>query len=614
MPPLLITALLVAAVVVCFRASVTAVAVVLVSTWMLVPGAARIPGMGESQFFLHRVVTAIVLLAVLWRVLVGRLDRDVFAVRGIHVAFGAYLAVITIVGVVAAPPSAPAVQNVNGWIDIVAQFAFFLAALAVFRACGARRSVQVIASVAAVMAVVAVSERLFGWSYAKWFASRLDDPLGYLSLPLEQRGPQLRVRAAASFALEFAWMTALLIPMSIAAARSWRPRRWPWAVPPLLVWALVWSVSRSAYAGLAIGMMVLLFGITLDRPRQSAIVAAAGLVVAAIVARAPINEAIQFSTLKGEHDVRLDRLPGTFRLVSDRPFSGLGLGGLTSRGLLQLDVSWATTYATIGVLGLVTLAAVLLAAIHATSRFVLAGPDDRRVIAAAAAGAALAAPVGLAAFDFATLSASMKTLWALVAVGLVANEELGVLQPLRRVPRRVPLPLVPALGLLGVVAGWVVLLAAPVRSATELVYTTVDPQVIAEPNYEGVTVKVLSQTACSVLDELPSAASIECRDLDQLAGGIGVLRIEGRDAAQVSAAQSVVEKRLTDVFPAATVQVSQQGRGRPAWATTAPLWLGALAAGLASLIPSGGGTDLRRRRPAERSPSHAPSRAPTPGG
>src|SRR5690606_10878944 len=118
--------------------------VVLTSTWLLVPGVARIPGAVEGHLFIHRVVFAAVLAGLVRAVLAGRLDRQVFAVRGVHAAFAAYLLVALLVGVVLAEPGIPATMNTNAYLALVDQAMFFVTALALFRAVGARHAATVI--------------------------------------------------------------------------------------------------------------------------------------------------------------------------------------------------------------------------------------------------------------------------------------------------------------------------------------------------------------------------------------------------------------------------------------------------------------------------------------
>lgn len=604
------------------RGSPRVVASVLVGTWLLVPGAARVPGTGDGQLLIHRVVIAAVLAGLAWRALAGRLNCRAFQVRGVHLAFGAFLAVAAVVGIVLAEGRTEANQNLDGWLALGEQAAFFVAALAVFRELGARRSVEVISAVAGVLAVIAISEQLLGWSYARWFASGIPDPTGLMTLPLEQRGPHVRVRASATFALELGWVLAMLVPATIASALV-RARhtidarmraRVATAIPALLVLALVATWSRSSYAGVTIGVMALLLGAVLDRPRQIAVVALGCVLLAALTLQAPLQEAIDLTSVAGEQDVRLQRLPEVLEPVASRPLIGLGLGGLLSRGIHVVDNSWVTTYATLGVVGLLALGALLVTLIHSTGRFLRAGPGDARLIGAAAAGAVAASLVALASYDFGTLRASTEALWAVGALGLVANEEMGVLRRplrLRRPPVRIWF-----LAMVGSAVGSAALFVTPARSSTDAVFTTVDPlYAAAAPSDQAFTVKVLAQTACLVIEGVGPAGAVECRDQDQLAGGIGEVRIEAASAAEVDRWYLAVEERLLDTFPAATLQVEAQGRGWPAGLVTAPLWAAGVGAALGALIPAttaGAAAGARHEQPGTAlGPARRRSRMPT---
>lgn len=606
MPSTLLLLLVLAAAGVAHAGPPRAAATALVTTWLLVPGAARVPWTGTGQVFIHRVVIAAVIARLVRQAVAGRLDRRIVGARGVHVAFAALLTLAAAVGVVLADPDTIPRQNIDGWLILAEQLAFFIAALALFRECGSRRSAEVITAVAGVLGLIAVAEHLFGWSYSRWFATHLPDPSGLLTFPLERRGPHDRVRAASTFALELGWVVALVIPVTVAIASGRVKRvqgsslwsRWPLAVPPVLVLALVWTWSRSSYAGLAIGMVAVLLGIVLDRPRQLLVVALGCAVVAAIALQAPVRETIDQSSTNGEQDVRIQRLPELLEPVADRPFGGLGLGGLLAYGVFVVDNSWVTTYATVGVIGVSAFAVLLLVALHSTSRFLRAGPGQTRVVAASASGAVAASLVAFATYDFATLRPSTEALWGLTALGLVANEELGVLRvPMRtdHPPRRVWV--LAATGALAGLAGWA---ATPVRSTADAVFTTVHPRIAASiPGTQTFTVKVLSQSACLVVEGIGPPGTVQCRDEDHLAGGVGVVRVEASTAAEVDEWLSAVRARLVEAFPAATLEVKARGRGRPTAAVTAPVWAGVLGGAAGSLIPvrAAGGAGSAPGRP-----------------
>ena len=611
MPGFVLLVLVAVAVAIALRGRPLPSALVLAGTALLVPGGARVPGTGIGPLFIHRVVVVAVVFGLVRQVAIGALPRRVFAPRGVHVAFLGYLFVAGLFGVVLATPGALPRQNADPWIDLAFQALTFVAATALFRACGARRSIQIVAVVAGTMAAVAISERVLGWSYARWFADDIPDPSGLMTLALERRGGEERVRAAATFALEFGWVAALLIPVTVAAAIVWRGRRLMWLPPVLLAVALILSVSRSVYAGLALGLSITLLGVVLDRPRQVAVAVAGTLVVTALAVQIPLRDAIDTATLPGEPDVRLERLPDMLAPVAERPFVGLGLGGLLGRNIEVVDSSWVLLYATLGVVGLLALAGLLVTCLHALSRFLRAGPGPNRVIAASATGVVAASFGALGAYDFGTLRASTATLWMVVALGLVANEEMEVLPRVAQVRR--PSAAVAALGAAGLWIGVGILALAPVRSTVTLVVTTVDPAIAAAAVDQSFTVKVLSQTACTVVEEMPLRATVRCRDFDQIGGGIADLRIEATDEAELRRTRTAVEQTLTEVFPAATVQARDHGRGRPAWATTAPLWaavLGALA-GLWRPVINEGRTDRRAPASAGPAPGRTSLRSPT---
>lgn len=556
---------------------------VLVTTWLLVPGGARLPGLASGPLFIHRVILIALLLGLLRRAAIGQLDRGVFTVRGVHLAFAAYLAVSFLDGVLLAESSIPYQVNTNAYLNIVEQAVWFVVALALFRAVGARSAAGVIFAGAGVLAAITVSEHFLSWSYSQWFTRHLLDPDGLLSLDLGRRGPHERVRGSATFALEFGWIAAMLVPLTAAVAAVSR-RTVAWLVPAALTISMLWSWSRSAYSALAIGAIVLLLGAVLDRPRPLAVFGLSGLGLTALLLQGSLREVLDLGSSGGETDLRFERLPAIFEAVAHRPVFGLGLGGLLQRRVRVVDVSWVNTYATIGVIGVIALAALLLVAIHTATRFVLARPAPGRLIAAGAAAAAVAAPLGLLSYDLVTLRASTETLWALSALALVANEELGVLprSPIRR-QGGVP-ALAVGLGVIGLVVGVALAMTTPERFSIDATFTTVAPRAAAVASGGQPYVdKVLSQTACTVIDAAEVSATVRCQDLDQLAGGVGTVRVESNDPVAVQQSYDVVRAQLEKGMHRASIAVVSRDRGRPNWATTAPLWLMAVGAALGSL-------------------------------
>lgn len=604
MPALLLSSLIVAGAIAAALGRPRLTVWVLTSTWLLVPSAVRVPGAGTGQLIVHRVIVAAVLFGLLRGVSIGKLPGRIFAIRSVHVAFVGYLMVVLVTGVVLAEPRIPSTLNVNTYAGHLEQGIFFVAALAVFRAVGARHAAMVISVVAGVLAAIAISERLLSWSYTQWFTRSVPDPTGgLLSLDLTTRGPHERVRGAALFALELGWVAALLIPVTIAAAIGARRRAAVlWVVPGALLVAMVWTLSRSAYAGLAVGLLVLLLGVAIDRPSRVLPLGVLGLGLGALLLQGPLRTALDLGETRGNQDIRFQRLPELFDLVAERPVGGLGLGGLLVRRFTAVDLSWVNTYATLGLVGVIALAALLLTAAHAASRFLLAAPSPTRFVAAGATAAVVVAPVGLAAYDLLSLRTSTETVWGLAALALAANEELGVLPvPMRRRAHLVPRPAV-ALGLVGLLGGFALAASVPSVHTIDATFTTVRPLATATAGGDSLhRSTVFAQTGCLVVDEAQHASTVRCRDLDRIPGGFGEIRIEDRDADEAEQTYGSVLAALQAVFPHATVSVSGEGSGRPTWATTAPMWMFALAFAIGTLMPD------RAYRIAPPTPSDAPT-------
>lgn len=618
MPTILLYLLLLAGVVCAFFGSPRQALAALAVTWMLVPGGARLPGVVSGHLFLHRVILVAALLGLARQVVAGRLDRRMFAVRGIHAAFAAYVVAAFVNGVLLAEPRIPFGVNLGAWYSIAEQMVFFLVILALIRAVGARDAAVIVTAVAGVMAAITLSEHLQHWSYGAWFSRHLHDPAGLLKMPLEVRGSHPRVRGAATFALEYGWMAAMLLPLTAAVAFVHRRRPELWLVPASLFASVMWSWSRSAYTGLAVGAVVLLLGVAIGRTRQLALVGTAGILVAALLVQGSVRKTLDLGAAGGDADPRFERLPGILEAVAHRPIRGLGLGGLLNRRIQVVDISWVLTYATLGVLGVIALGALMLAAIHAVTRFTTASPSPGRIIAAGAAAAAVSAPLGLFAFDLANLWGATATIWGLTALAVVASEEIGALPiPLLRRRRLVP-PLAVGLGILGGVVGIVLALTVPARTTVLADFTTMAPRILAlREGSSGYPFKVLSTSGCVIVDEAEVPASAGCLALDQMAGGVGEVRIQSTNATDVETTLDLLATQLRKGFHRSTLEVVSRSHQRPNWATTAPLWLLAIGAGLGAVATDARSPLAARRRNAMGRPAtsrvNLPLRAVAPG-
>jgi hypothetical protein len=192
----------------------------------------------------------------------------------------------------------------------------------------------------------------------------------------------------------------------------------------------------------------------------------------------------------------------------------------------------------------------------------------------------------MAAYDLFSVRGSTQTMWGLVALSLAAGEELGVLPvPLRRRAELVPRPAL-ALGLVGLAGGFALAVSVPVTHSLDAVLTTVHPRAIATTERDNpYPNKVMAQTGCLLVDSLDTGATVDCRDVDRVPGGIGEIRIEAGDPATVRDAFASVRTSVSTAFPHATLQATGEGSGRPTWATTAPFWLFAVGFAVGALVP-----------------------------
>jgi hypothetical protein len=586
------TALAVAGVFAAFvalRSSVLVGTGVLLGTTFLVPGNLQFHGfpiwMPFGRLVLWAFATGLVI-----KVRKGEIALDVLRPRRLHFAAAAFVAVAFVNGVALVPVTNNLVDAGLLWLSFFDQLVFLVCVVAACRVIGVWTVAIYAAVFAAGTGVIAAVEHYTHITYATWWYDAVGISDRVLSADLVSRGGVRRVRGPFQFALEYAWVAVMLLPIAVVVAS--RSRRWiaP-AGAAMLTLGVVWTVSRSASAGIAVALVVLVVASRFDR-RTSGAVLLAGL-VAGIVLLA--NPALDNPFHEAERDSvasRYRRLAVVTRDVERDPYVGLGLAGPADRGVYGTDSSYSLVYASLGVPGVVVFGVMIVTALASAASGVTHPDRHRRVVAAAALAGLAAAAVGDAAMNIFFVPGSSKTYWLLAALGVAAGERSLRPRLARPVSRwRVALPVA------GVAVGITIAFVIPRHDAVTERFQTFSIAELAQ--YEGDT-SFVGRTRIDFVCETVAAnrapgVKVECAD-PRIGSGIGELRIESRDAAAVSAMQRRIDAAMRPRMPGYHAVLVERGSGTPTWAHTAPFSGGVLGLAAALLVPP---LPARRRRRAD---------------
>ncbi len=573
--------------------------------WLLVPGTLVVPHLPHIVLADRAVLYCFAGRLLLRSGTPGEPRGRAYALTPLHATLALLLVVGFVVGVVVAPADASLAGDLHVWLSLLDLAVLLVVVLAVARTAGATTVARTVVAVAVVAAGIGVIERLTGWSWSHFFFEGL--PIKYLAAGdglLSTRGGAVRAQGAAQFALEYGWVMAVLFPVAVVTCVQWARGRRPVlqavavAAPLLIALASVMSGSRSADIVLPVSAVALLV-LSRDR-RVLGWVVGAALVSVVAVALHPslVTKVFDIGALTDPASVRLDRLPPLFSLVTGRAYLGTGFVSAATSAFGGLDDAFAVLYATVGVVGLVAWCAVLASAVSGPARALRApAGSEERLLGAACAVGTLALVVACAAYD---VTQVVETPWLLVVLGALGTAAADV------VPRQLPswrqVVVRAALPLAGVIVGLAVLAAAPVSYGEGLSIFPVAPFVAAESSspvdqFTGLT---LASTVCAVVTDAAVVApstQVQCSEATNLFSysvypSLVVTTVRGPSPAAVRAE---VKRAFTPIFDRMYLSggvSSAMQHGKPAWATTAPLWVGAVGLGLALVGPVG----IRRRR------------------
>jgi hypothetical protein len=563
-----------------FRSSVrTGIALVFVSS-LLIPTALAVPGV-LGLLLVSRVVLLAFLAGLVSKAVAGEVPFSCFRIRRVHFAFAVLALVAWANGVVLNQVGNPFQASAVNFLFLVDQLLIIVATLAAARIIGGWRVLRIFGIVMTIAAVIGILERLLHLSSSAWFYRLLGETGRRRTRALAVRG-EVRVRGAFAFALEFAWVLAVAFPLVLLWASRAR-RRLAQVAPFLVILAMLWTVSRSAPAGVALGLVVL---VVFARDRFVMRVVLVGALLAGLFLVA--NPSVLSSYNEAHPDSADTRLRRIFILtseVADRPYEGIGFARLQEFGFQGTDSALVLLYASTGVPGVVAYGLALLAAIATAANGVRA--RARSPVAAAALGAILAACVADLSTNLFFLSGLSKTFG--IAVGLAAWASDPLVSP---VPRPVRVRARALLPIAGVLIGILAVAVVPSRaSATYQIPVLTIADYLRLDRAPGFVENAMRDTVCEVarVTDTPNA-SVECFDLTELEHTI-IMRVEAATPERVEAAASMLTEKIEQAVPSSRVNLVTTAEGESTIVRTAPVWLGSVGLAAALLLPP-----WRRRR------------------
>jgi hypothetical protein len=223
------------------------------------------------------------------------------------------------------------------------------------------------------ISMVAVVQFFVGWDPTPW----LHPPglsVNRLLPTVENRSVVSRVYGTSLHPIEFGVMSSMLAALSIhfaLHAKSRAESHWRWGLTALIAGASLLSVSRSAVVCMAI---VFVGYVYVWRPRLILTAAAAGVVgLGAVRAVAPgllgtIRALFEYLDEDPSISGRTGDYEEAFEIVRNNIWLGRGPGTFNVEEYILLDNQWLNLLITIGVIGTMTFAALLLTGVAQAHR------------------------------------------------------------------------------------------------------------------------------------------------------------------------------------------------------------------------------------------------------
>ena len=315
---------------------------VVVGVILLVPATLSVPNPLSPDITVVRLVIVAFTGGLIWRTASHRLPVDIWRPGAVHALAFLYVIVTLATGVGTAADRVAPLVALSGWLGVVGQMTVVVVGIAAFRAIrDDRYGIGLLAAGLLAMTTIGIVEHVTKQSYAHLWYTGIHSQQGSLEArELVRRSGEVRVRGAAQFALEYAWLCVFLLPaLTAAALTSWR-RRWLLLPAGAAVgFAIAFSVTRSAFPAAAAGLLVLAL-LAWDRRITVVVAATAMFTAAAILVWPSLTGSLSESVDPGSVAVRSQRLPLLFELMQGHKVAGLGFGGLRALGLPTTDFGW----------------------------------------------------------------------------------------------------------------------------------------------------------------------------------------------------------------------------------------------------------------------------------
>ena len=569
------------------RARPSVVLVLMGASLLVVPGPLIVPHSPTTLLTFPHLIT----LAGAARLVIGRLDRSItrehLRITPPQVALLALLAVASIIGVGLSPASGGLGAAPGRLIDVLDHVVFLTVVLALTRKTSPMTAIYGLALGLSVGVAVTLVEHVTGDSFGHTVFSAVDDIHQSAAFPLSVRDGATRVRAGTEFALQYAWIAAMLGPALLLAA--WRKGGAPLAAlaGACTLLSVYWSFSRTALAATAL----LLLGTSTVLARRAGVwvlLTASALGGTALLLSQSLQDHLNPNTDIGSVQERTRRLSAVMDVVSHHPFRGVGLGELTTSGFRTTDFAFLIAYVELGVIGLVAVTACMLFALRsALPALRTTDPTlrDEGLVAVACVGTFI---VSTLTYDAFTLIQGAHALWLGVAAGAVLVERRKPALPPLRWSAYVMGRAATAAGL-GLILGLMVVQLAPSHTAQRAYFTVLGQSEETRLPYDPVTpAKRFVNTICTIAEDTAArGVKVSCEDTFA-AAGVGQIRIQASNSFALREAIADFQRTVQTTARIESFRllpVEAPRTGRDTWASTSPVWL-ALAGGVLALLVS----------------------------
>jgi hypothetical protein len=568
------------------RARPAVVLAILGASLLLVPGPFVVPHSPTSLLTFPHLIT----LATAARLLIGRLDRTMrsehLRVTPLQLVLLVLLLVVAVVGIVLSPAAGPLGFAPGRLLDVVDDLVFLTAALALTRQTSPGTTIRAMALGLGLGIAVTLLEHVSGRSYGHTIFSAVNDVHQSAAFPLSVREGSTRVRAGTEFALQYAWIAAMLAPALLVTAWRRGGVLVAAAAAGLTLLSVYWSYSRTALAATA--LLLLVTGAVLARRAWPWVIGPAVAVTgAALLLSQSLQDHLNPNTDIGSVHERTRRLSAVMDVVSHHPFRGIGLGELGLSGFGTTDFAFLIAYVETGVIGLVAVSACLAFALRSVAPALATSDARRRDEGLVAVAAVTAFVASTFTYDAFTLIQGTHALWLAAAAGVVLVERRTAAPVPLRWSNRVVGRAAAASGL-GLLLGLMIYQVAPTHTAQQSFFTTIDQGKETRVGYDPLTpAQRFVNTVCTLATETAARhVKVSCADSFG-AAGVGRIRLQADNPFALQEAVTHLDTTIRviariDTFRHLPTELPRTGRD--SWARTAPVWMALSAFAVALLL------------------------------